>query len=74
MSHDPDLQPSKPTKPKSEFEELDDQELSLLQEFLVFLAENKKWYLIPILAILSVVALLIVLSATGAAPFIYTHF
>jgi len=47
---------------------------SLLREFRDFIFENKKWWLIPILLVMSLVGLLVVLSSTGAAPFIYTLF
>jgi hypothetical protein len=61
--------------PKTEFEELGkERPLSLLQEFLVFILENKAWWLIPIVASLGLVGLLIALGSTGAAPFIYTLF
>ncbi|MBX6311608.1 MAG: hypothetical protein IRY99_01595 [Isosphaeraceae bacterium] len=47
---------------------------TLLGEFWAFLRQNKKWWLLPILAVLLVLGLLIVLSGTAAAPFIYTLF
>ena len=60
---------------KNEFEEAGkDQQLSLVQEFVVFITENKKWWMVPILLVLGLVGLLVVLSSTGAAPFIYTLF
>ena len=60
---------------KSEFEQLDDEgQLSLIQEFWLFVTENKKWWLLPILGVLLLVGLLVVLASTGAAPFIYTLF
>jgi hypothetical protein len=46
----------------------------MLAEFLGFLRHEKKWYLAPLILILLVLGLLIVLSATGAAPLIYTLF
>jgi hypothetical protein len=49
-------------------------QLSLLQEFFEFIAENKKWWLIPILLVLGLLGVLVVLGTTGAAPFIYTLF
>lgn len=59
----------------SAFEEAaNEPELSLVQEFVLFLKENRKWWLIPILCSLGLIALLVALSATGAAPFIYTLF
>ncbi len=60
---------------KTEFEEAGQEEqMSLVQEFLLFVVENKKWWLAPILLVLGLVGLLVVLSSTGAAPFIYTLF
>jgi len=45
-----------------------------LRELWGFLRQNKKWWLLPILLMLLVLGLLIVLSGTGLAPFIYTLF
>lgn len=39
-----------------------------------FLKTNKKWWLLPIIAMLLIFGLLILLSSTGVAPFIYTLF
>jgi len=44
----------------------------LLAEFFDFLIHNKKWWLTPIVLILLMVGILIMLSGTAAAPFIYT--
>ena len=46
----------------------------VLGEFWVFLRENKKWWLLPLLIALVLVGGLIVLSSTALAPFIYTLF
>jgi predicted amidophosphoribosyltransferase len=46
----------------------------LLAELFAFLKHNKKWWLVPIFVVLLVLGLLIVLSGTAAAPFIYTLF
>lgn len=63
------------SKQKTEFEEAgEDQQLTLAQEFIFFVRENKKWWLVPILLVLSLFGLLVVLGSTGAAPFIYTLF
>jgi len=40
----------------------------------LFLKTNKKWWLIPILAVFLIAGLLVLLSSTGLAPFIYTLF
>ncbi len=72
MSQDQDTESQ---KARSEFEEQgDEKQLSLFREFLLFIVENKNWWLIPILLVLSLVGLLVVLGSTGAAPFIYTLF
>ena len=46
----------------------------ILREFLDFLLHNKKWWLLPIIVVLLVVGVLVVLSGTAVAPFIYTLF
>jgi hypothetical protein len=43
-------------------------------ELWAFMAQNKKWWLTPILMMLLLLGVLIVLGGTGAAPFIYTLF
>jgi hypothetical protein len=45
-----------------------------LSEMVQFLAQNKKWWLTPIVLVLLLVGVLVVLGGTGAAPFIYTLF
>lgn len=60
---------------KTEFERLSDEDqLSLVSEFVLFIKENKAWWMIPIVLVLGAVGLLVMLSTTGAAPFIYTLF
>lgn len=60
---------------ETEFERAGEEEqLSLVREFMLFVIENKKWWLIPILLVLGLLGLLVVLGSTGAAPFIYTLF
>lgn len=39
-----------------------------------FMKENKKWWLLPLIMVLLVFAVLVFLSGTGLAPFIYTIF
>jgi len=48
--------------------------LGMGREFLEFLAENKKWWLLPIVLMLLALGLLAFLATGGAAPFIYTLF
>jgi hypothetical protein len=39
-----------------------------------FIKTNKKWWLVPTFVLLLAFAVLILLSSTGIAPFIYTLF
>lgn len=63
-------------KHKDSFAEIagDAQEASLIRELVDFLKSNKKWWLAPILLVLLSLGLLLLLSGTAAAPFIYTLF
>ena len=62
-------------KPTTELESAGDgEQMTLVQEFIVFVKENKKWWLIPILLVLGGTGLLVMLGSTGAAPFVYTLF
>jgi hypothetical protein len=47
---------------------------NMLSELWSFLRYNKKWWLLPILTILLLFGVLLFLSASAAAPFIYTLF
>lgn len=47
---------------------------SLIKEFWLFLSENKKWWLLPIIIVMLLLTGLIFLGGTPAAPFIYTLF
>jgi hypothetical protein len=46
----------------------------LLAEFWDFLKYNKKWWLMPIIIVILCMGLLVLLSGSAAAPFIYTLF
>lgn len=60
---------------RSEFEQAAQQErISLVSEFILFLKDNKKWWLLPILLVIMMVGVLAMLSGSAAAPFIYTLF
>lgn len=48
--------------------------VGLARELLAFLAENKKWWLTPILLAILLLGVLVMLGGTAAAPFIYTLF
>lgn len=47
---------------------------TLLREFWEFLKHNKKWWLLPIILMLLAIGLLLLLSSTAIAPFIYPLF
>ena len=71
----PDNTSPKPDSDSTEFERSgNEKQLNLLQEFSLFILENKKWWLIPILVVFGLVGVLIMFGSTGAAPFIYTLF
>jgi hypothetical protein len=47
----------------------------LLKEFFLFLKQEKKWWLVPLLAVLLALGTLLVLAqGSSIAPFIYTLF
>jgi hypothetical protein len=52
----------------------EEQSPGLLLEFWDFLRFNKKWWLTPIILVLLALGAVIILTGTGAAPFIYTLF
>lgn len=62
--------------PPTEFEEaaLEPDNRGLLAELWGFLKTNRKWWLLPILFLLLLFGLLVFLSGTGFAPFVYTLF
>jgi hypothetical protein len=62
-------------KPASEFEKAGARfGGGFLSELWSFLKTNKKWWLLPIIFLFLIFGLLILLSSTGLAPFIYTLF
>jgi Na+/H+ antiporter NhaB len=50
------------------------QSTGIVSEFWYFLGHSKKWWLLPIVVVLLVFGILVFLSSTAAAPFIYTLF
>lgn len=38
----------------------------------IFLRDNKKWWLLPILLVMLLLGVLLLLSGTGDAPFLYS--
>lgn len=47
---------------------------SLLEELGAFMLENRKWWLLPVLAAVLVLGAALLLGGTAVAPFIYTLF
>jgi hypothetical protein len=47
---------------------------TFLGEFWRFLRENRKWWLVPIILTLLLVAVLVVVAGSGAGPLMYTLF
>jgi len=43
-------------------------------DLVIFLKQNKKWWLLPIIVAVLGLGLLVILGGTAAAPFIYTLF
>jgi hypothetical protein len=44
----------------------------VVREFVDFLLQNKKWWLVPIVMAMLLVGLMIVVGSSGAGPFIYS--
>ncbi len=60
--------------PKNDFEKAGEEKpVGIVREFVQFLAENKKWWLLPILVVLVLCGLLTIV-ATSIAPYIYSVF
>ena len=52
----------------------DERQPGFFSEFCLFLRQNKKWWLTPILIILFLLIALVIISQTPLAPFIYPFF
>ena len=64
-----------PNPPDSSFERAaQEKPPGLIRDFLAFLGENKKWWLLPLLIVLLLVGVLVVLGGTALGPFIYPLF
>ena len=46
----------------------------IIGEIFGLLKSNKKWWLVPVLAVILLFSLLMLLSGSGLAPFIYSLF
>jgi hypothetical protein len=47
---------------------------SVFAEYAYFLRRTRKWWMLPVIVVLLAFGVLMVLAATGAAPFIYALF
>ena len=65
----------KPAQSSSDFEQqAAESNRGLAAEFWDFLRHNKKWWLTPIVVAILLVGLLVMLSSSAIAPFIYPLF
>ena len=63
------------SQPPNDFERAaSDKQGGIVAEFIGFLKQNKKFWLLPLIVVMLLLAGLLVLSSTAAAPFIYTLF
>jgi hypothetical protein len=63
------------SKRETDFERAaDTADRGIVREFWDFLTNNKKWWLLPIVIVLALFGVLMLLSGTAVAPFIYTLF
>ena len=59
----------------NDFEKANQQaQAGIVKEFIAFLRENKKFWLIPLLLAFLAIGALLILGGPAAAPFIYTLF
>jgi hypothetical protein len=63
-------------KPNDDFEQIarKSRETSFMRELWILMREKKKFWLMPIIIVLLLLGLLVILSGTAVAPFIYTLF
>ncbi len=48
------------------------QEPGIVREFFMFMRENKKWWILPIIVVLALLGIFIAMASGPAAPFIYS--
>lgn len=65
---------SEPSPQKNFAQQAEEKEPGLIAELFDFLRSSKKWWLLPILLVLGLVGLLVLLSSSALAPFIYPLF
>ncbi len=61
--------------PETDFQKLSkSRRTGFLAEFMGFLGNNRKWWMLPMLAVILLLGALVLLGGTPLAPFIYTLF
>lgn len=73
MSDEP-LDQDRSTREPSFADAAEQAKTGLFSDFVSFMRENAKWWLIPFLVVFLILGIAIALGTTGAAPFIYTMF
>lgn len=64
-----------PSSAANQFQQAaEEQQPGLVAEFVDFLKESRAWWLTPIVIVLAIVGVLVFLSGTVVAPFIYPIF
>ncbi|WP_298865257.1 DUF5989 family protein [uncultured Gimesia sp.] len=72
MTDQIDEKQSQPEKSSAQFlAQSEGTSSGILAEFWVFLCHNKKWWLAPIIIALLLIGLLVLISGSAIAPFIY---
>lgn len=66
--------PADQSTPNSFAQQAEEQSPGLIAELWDFLKYNKKWWLLPIIIVLGLVGILVLLSSSAIAPFIYPLF
>ncbi len=63
-----------PTSKADDFVREGEKSSTFLGDFLYFLRQSRKWWMLPLIGLLLMFGMLMLLASTGAAPFIYTLF
>ncbi len=64
----------KPESPNQFASQAEEQDPGIVREFVLYLQENKKWWLIPMILTLLAIGVVGLLAGSGLAPFVYTLF
>lgn len=60
-----------PTQDKDFLDAARQKDRGLISEFVGFMAENKAWWMAPILIVLGLLGVLLLAGASGIGPFVY---